>query len=89
MLCMQLRRRVTRYVSKVCHLQDSDHFGEIGLIYPERRRMESVIALEVCELCRLYRRDFKYLFPIKSDFYNALERIAKERLEKIRKLDEQ
>ncbi|EZA61728.1 Potassium/sodium hyperpolarization-activated cyclic nucleotide-gated channel [Ooceraea biroi] len=74
---------------EICHFHDGDHFGEIGLIYPDRRRTESVIALEVCELLRLHRRDFKSLFAARSEFYNSLEQIARERLEKMQKLDEQ
>lgn len=50
--------------------------------------MESVIALEVCELLCLDRRDFKYLFPSKSEFYINLKQVTQERLQKIEKLNE-
>lgn len=69
-------------------MHDSDHFGETVLIYPDRSRTESAIALEVCELFRLDRRDFKYLFPPKSEFHINLKHIAQERLQKIEKLNE-
>lgn len=72
---------------KICHLHDGDHFGEAGMVYPDRRRAESVIALEVCELLRLYRRDFKRLFAKSSEFYHSLEHIARERSQKIKKLN--
>ncbi|KAH0953186.1 hypothetical protein HN011_008267 [Eciton burchellii] len=72
---------------EICHLYDGDHFGEIGLIFPDQRRTESVIALEVCELLRLHRRDFKYLFDETSEFYNNLEKIAQTRLKKIEELE--
>ncbi|XP_014489346.1 PREDICTED: potassium/sodium hyperpolarization-activated cyclic nucleotide-gated channel 2-like [Dinoponera quadriceps] len=73
---------------EICHLHDGDHFGETVLICPDRSRTESVIALEVCELLRLDRRDFKCLFPPKSEFYANMKQIAQERLQKIKKLDE-
>jgi len=78
---------ITIYILKICHLYDGDHFGEIGLIFPDQRRTESVIALEVCELLRLHRRDFKYLFDKTSEFYNNLEKIAQTRLKKIEELE--
>ncbi|CAL1678316.1 unnamed protein product [Lasius platythorax] len=74
---------------EICHLHDGDHFGEAAMVYSDRRRAESVIALEVCELLRLHRRDFKGLFAKNSEFYNSLEHIARERSQKIKKLDEE
>ncbi|XP_011859853.1 PREDICTED: potassium/sodium hyperpolarization-activated cyclic nucleotide-gated channel 1-like [Vollenhovia emeryi] len=73
---------------EICHLRDGDYFGEASLIYSNKRREESVIALEVCELLRLYRRDFRRLFTTNSEFYNNLEHIAQERSRKIKKLKE-
>lgn len=74
---------------KICHLHDGDHFGEAGMVHSDRRRAESVIALEVCELLRLHRRDFKRLFAKSSEFYHSLEHIARERSQKIKKLNEE
>ncbi|XP_018349879.1 PREDICTED: potassium/sodium hyperpolarization-activated cyclic nucleotide-gated channel 2-like [Trachymyrmex septentrionalis] len=74
---------------EIYHLHDGDHFGEAGLIYPNQRREESVIALEICELLRLHRRDFKRFFVANSEFYNNLEYIVHERSERIKKLEEQ
>ncbi|XP_029676096.1 potassium/sodium hyperpolarization-activated cyclic nucleotide-gated channel 1-like [Formica exsecta] len=71
---------------EICHLHDGDYFGEAGMVYPDRRRAESVIALEVCELFRLHRRDFKRLFAKNSEFYNSLEHTARERVQQIKKL---
>lgn len=70
-------------------MHDSDHFGETGLIHPNLRRTESVIALETCELLRLERHDFKRLFSLKSDLYNSLKDIVEKHMEKIKKLEEQ
>ncbi|KYN30282.1 Potassium/sodium hyperpolarization-activated cyclic nucleotide-gated channel 2 [Trachymyrmex cornetzi] len=74
---------------EIYHLHDGDHFGEAGLIYPNQPRGESVIALEVCELLRLHRRDFKRFFAVNSEFYNNLEHIVYERSKRIKKLEEQ
>lgn len=46
---------------KICHEKDGGYFGEAAIIFPDRKRLETVIALEVCELVRLDRRDFKLL----------------------------
>lgn len=78
-----------KYFLKICHLHDGDHFGEASLIYPNQRREESVIALEVCELLRLHRRDFKRLLASNLEFYNNLEHIVQEHSRKIKKLEEQ
>ncbi|TGZ36864.1 Potassium/sodium hyperpolarization-activated cyclic nucleotide-gated channel 1 [Temnothorax longispinosus] len=73
---------------EICHLHDGEHFGEASLIYSNQRREESVVALEVCELLRLQRRDFKRLFAVNSEFYNSLENIVQEHSRKIKKLEE-
>ncbi|KAL6424177.1 hypothetical protein ACFW04_009795 [Cataglyphis niger] len=73
---------------EICHLHDGDYFGEASMIHSDRRRAESAIALEVCELFRLHRRDFKRLFTKTSEFYNNLERTAQVHSQKIKKLDE-
>ncbi|XP_018315023.1 potassium/sodium hyperpolarization-activated cyclic nucleotide-gated channel 2 [Mycetomoellerius zeteki] len=80
---------ITLSGKEIYHLHDGDHFGEAGLIYPNQRRGESVIALEVCELLRLHRRDFKRFFDANSEFYNNLEHIVHERSKRIKKLEEQ
>jgi CRP-like cAMP-binding protein len=69
-------------------LYDGDHFGEAGLIYL-KRRTESVIVLEVCELFCLHRRDFKRLFATNSEFYCTLEYRAQTHLQKIEKIEEE
>lgn len=73
---------------EVCHEKDGGHFGEGALIFPDRRRAESAIALEVCELLHLKRQDFKRMFSLTSIFYKRLENVAKERQEQINKLND-
>ncbi|KAL6254947.1 hypothetical protein P5V15_014289 [Pogonomyrmex californicus] len=73
---------------EICHLYDGDFFGERSLIYPHQHREESIIALEICELFRLYRRDFKRLLATNLEFCHTLEYIIQERSQRIRKLEE-
>ncbi|KZC05742.1 Potassium/sodium hyperpolarization-activated cyclic nucleotide-gated channel 1 [Dufourea novaeangliae] len=74
---------ITFHGKEICHEKDGGHFGEGALIFPDRRRLETVMALEVCELLRLNRRDFKRMFSSTSTFYKRLEKIAKERQERM------
>ncbi|XP_017756796.1 PREDICTED: potassium/sodium hyperpolarization-activated cyclic nucleotide-gated channel 1-like [Eufriesea mexicana] len=71
---------------EICHEKDGGYFGEAALIFPKRRRLETVIALEVCELLRLNRRDFKRMFSLTSTFYKRLEKVAKQRFDQINEL---
>ncbi|XP_017798497.1 PREDICTED: potassium/sodium hyperpolarization-activated cyclic nucleotide-gated channel 1-like [Habropoda laboriosa] len=71
---------------EICHEKDGGYFGEAALIFPDRRRLETVIALEVCELLRLNRRDFKRMFSSTSTFYKRLEKVSKERYQHISNL---
>ncbi|KAK1129417.1 hypothetical protein K0M31_019146 [Melipona bicolor] len=72
---------------EICHEKDGGYFGEAALIFPDQRRLESVIALEVCELLRLNRRDFKRMFSATSIFYKRLENVAKQRYKQINELN--
>ncbi|XP_043264895.1 potassium/sodium hyperpolarization-activated cyclic nucleotide-gated channel 1-like [Colletes gigas] len=74
---------ITFQGKEICHEKDGGYFGEGALIFPERRRVETAIALETCELLRLYRRDFKRMFSTTSTFYKRLEKVAKERHEQM------
>lgn len=88
-LLSQLNNEICHYFRKICHLHDGEHFGEACLIYPNQCREESIVALEVCELLRLHRRDFKRLFATNLEFYNNLEHIVREHSKKVKKLEEQ
>ncbi|XP_043280287.1 potassium/sodium hyperpolarization-activated cyclic nucleotide-gated channel 1-like [Venturia canescens] len=73
---------------EICHLKDGNYFGEILLIYPERRRNVTVIALEVCEFLRLERPDFKRLVTPETELYERLVSVATERLDHTKTIDE-
>lgn len=49
------------------------------MITYEHKRLTTVIALEVCELLRLDRRDFSRQVHPKSDFFERLEAVARRR----------
>lgn len=65
---------------EVCHLQDGAYFGEISLIFKEKRRTANIMALEICEIYKLDRRAFKNCFKKDTALYKILENVAIERL---------
>lgn len=73
----------------MCHLSDGDHFGEIALLVADQRRVASIIAIEVCELYRLDRKDFRHCIEVNSELFAEIERIATERVEKAVRVEEQ
>lgn len=74
---------------EMCHLSDGAHFGEIALLVADQRRVASVIAIEVCEVYRLDRKDFRQCIDINSELFAEIERIATERVEKTVRVEEQ
>jgi CRP-like cAMP-binding protein len=76
-------------ISKVCHLEDGGHFGEVALLVADQRRIASVITIEVCEVYRLSRKDFRECIDVHSELFAEIERIAAERIERTTKLEEQ
>ncbi|KAG5323930.1 HCN1 protein, partial [Acromyrmex heyeri] len=74
---------------EVCHLNDGAHFGEIALLVVDRRRVASVVAVEVCEVYRLDRKDFRHCIDVNSELFAEIERIATERIEKTVRVEEQ
>ncbi|XP_035723457.1 potassium/sodium hyperpolarization-activated cyclic nucleotide-gated channel 1-like [Vespa mandarinia] len=67
---------------EICRLNDGAHFGEIALLAPDQKRVASVIAVEVCEVYRLDRKDFRKCIAVYSELFSMIERIAIERIEK-------
>lgn len=66
---------------EVCHLQDGAYFGEISLVFKDKRRTANIVAIEICEVYKLDRRAFKNCFKANSSMLAALEDVARERLE--------
>lgn len=74
---------------EICHLDDGAHFGEIALLVPDQRRVASVIAIEVCEVYRLNRKDFRKCIAVHSELFATIESIATERIERAVVIEEQ
>ncbi|KAJ3655964.1 hypothetical protein Zmor_015071 [Zophobas morio] len=66
---------------EVCHLQDGAYFGEISLVFKDKRRTANIVAVEICEVYKLDRRIFRNCFRSNSSLYKILEEVAKERME--------
>ncbi|XP_076226436.1 potassium/sodium hyperpolarization-activated cyclic nucleotide-gated channel 2 [Nomia melanderi] len=74
---------------EICHLDDGAHFGEVALLVPDQRRVASVIAIEVCEVYRLDRKDFRKCIAVHSELFAKLEGIATERIQRAVDIEEQ
>ena len=70
-------------------MDDGAHFGEIALLVQDQRRVASVIAIEVCEVYRLDRRDFRKCIAVHSELFSEIEQIAAERMERTLAIEEQ
>lgn len=70
-------------------MSDGAHFGEIAFLVADQRRITSVIALEVCEVYLLNRKDFHQCIAIHSELLAEIEHIAKKRIEQTIEIEEQ
>ncbi|XP_033179286.1 potassium/sodium hyperpolarization-activated cyclic nucleotide-gated channel 3-like [Bombus impatiens] len=73
---------------EICHLDDGAHFGEVALLVGEQRRVASVIAIEVCEVYRLDRKDFRKCISVHTELFAKIERLATERIERAMIIEE-
>ncbi|XP_015174877.1 PREDICTED: potassium/sodium hyperpolarization-activated cyclic nucleotide-gated channel 1-like [Polistes dominula] len=78
---------ITFWGKEICHLESGDHFGAEVLLNSQKRRYESVLALEVCELLRLDRQNFKLVAPRESELFNRIEKDTMNRIKLIEKLE--
>ncbi|XP_011878172.1 PREDICTED: potassium/sodium hyperpolarization-activated cyclic nucleotide-gated channel 1-like [Vollenhovia emeryi] len=74
---------------EICHLDNGAHFGEIALLVADQRRVASVVAIDVCEVYRLDRKDFRQCIDVHSELFAEIERIATERIERTVRVEEQ
>ncbi|KAJ3644508.1 hypothetical protein Zmor_022233 [Zophobas morio] len=65
---------------EVCHLSDGDYFGEIALVFPNRKTSANIIALEICEVYKLDRKSFKKCLESQADLYKRIQLEAQRRL---------
>lgn len=73
----------------MCHLNAGDYFGEIALLVADQRRIATVIAIEVCEMYLLDRKDFRQYIAVHKELFAEIERVAAQRIEKTIKAEEQ
>ncbi|XP_057338121.1 potassium/sodium hyperpolarization-activated cyclic nucleotide-gated channel 2-like [Microplitis mediator] len=74
---------------EICHLSEASYFGEVALLVQDQRRIASVIAIEVCEVYRLDRRDFRRYVAVHPELFEQIERVAMTRMEKAILIEEQ
>ncbi|XP_012522161.2 potassium/sodium hyperpolarization-activated cyclic nucleotide-gated channel 1 [Monomorium pharaonis] len=74
---------------EMCHLNDGAHFGEVALLVADQRRIASIVAIQVCEVYRLDRKDFRQCIDVHSELFAEIERIATERIERTIRAEEQ
>ncbi|EFN84743.1 potassium/sodium hyperpolarization-activated cyclic nucleotide-gated channel 4 [Harpegnathos saltator] len=74
---------------EICHLEDGAYFGEIALLVADERRTASVVAIDVCEVYRMDRKDFRQCIAVHSELFAQIERIAIERVDKVVRAEKQ
>ncbi|KAF7384845.1 hypothetical protein HZH66_011931 [Vespula vulgaris] len=73
---------------EICHLHDGAHFGEIALLASDQKRVATVIAIDISEVYRLDRKDFRKSVAVHSELLSSIERIATERIERTAIIEE-
>nr|KAF7407065.1 hypothetical protein H0235_014721 [Vespula pensylvanica] len=73
---------------EICHLHDGAHFGEIALLASDQKRVATVIAVDISEVYRLDRKDFRKCVTVHSELFSSIERIATERIERTAIIEE-
>ncbi|VEN40245.1 unnamed protein product [Callosobruchus maculatus] len=63
---------------EMCHLDDGAHFGEISILFKERR-LGSVLAATPCELFALSKSDFEKLLAPYPEIENRIKDLARDR----------
>lgn len=75
------------YGKEICHLEDGSYFGEVSLLMKDRKRVATVIALEICEIYKLDRKHFAHVFAKNPSFFYKIEKRANDRLEAVLQID--
>lgn len=73
-----------------CHLEDGDHFGEICIVLDDSHqvRTANVIAIEITEVFKLDKKDFKTYVKNQEQILKKLEKTASERYRELSVLEE-
>nr|XP_023023282.1 uncharacterized protein LOC111511496 [Leptinotarsa decemlineata] len=72
----------------MCHLQDGAYFGEICLVLRDQLRTATVIAIEICQVYRLKKKDFRKSIMKNKYVYKSIISNAEQRLKDISKMEE-
>ncbi|PSN32935.1 hypothetical protein C0J52_24036 [Blattella germanica] len=62
------------------NLVDGDYFGEIALVAGDKKRMATILAVDISEVYRLDRKDYEKCILPDIEAYEALKAAAAERL---------
>ncbi|KAF7269120.1 hypothetical protein GWI33_017869 [Rhynchophorus ferrugineus] len=73
---------------EVGHLQDGAHFGEVAILIKEKHRTATVVAIEISRVYKLSKSNFDRCFRNNAEVFDALLRLAEERIKEIRELEE-
>ncbi|XP_074030957.1 potassium/sodium hyperpolarization-activated cyclic nucleotide-gated channel 1 [Leptinotarsa decemlineata] len=73
---------------EMCHLQDGAYFGEICLVLRDQLRTATVIAIEICQVYRLKKKDFRKSIMKNKYVYKSIISNAEQRLKDISKMEE-
>lgn len=55
---------------------------------PDQKRVATVVAIEICEVYRLDRRNFRRSFAIHKELYERIEKNALVRMESVSVVEE-
>ncbi|KAJ0177621.1 hypothetical protein K1T71_006494 [Dendrolimus kikuchii] len=73
---------------EICHLEDGAHFGEIALLMKDRKRVATVVAVEITEVYRLNAHDFTQFILPNQELYKRIDALASKRMHETVLLDE-
>lgn len=69
-------------------MEEGAHFGEIALVMESTKRIATVIATEICEICEISRSDFKKSIAVYPYLLSRLQKVALERMKTTLDLEE-
>lgn len=61
-------------------ISDGSHFGEVSIVIKGKKRIASIVALEMCECYRLSQKDFRKVIEPHANILHRIEQIALERI---------
>ncbi|XP_049871219.1 potassium/sodium hyperpolarization-activated cyclic nucleotide-gated channel 2-like [Pectinophora gossypiella] len=74
--------------AEVCHLDDGAHFGEVALLMKDRKRVATVVAIEITQVYCLEASDFRDFVMTYQELYERVEMLASKRMHETVLIDE-